>query len=188
MSAKRCASRTSGRPGPVHLSLPSDLLEERVESNAIVWPMRGAPARACAHRGGRRRGARRDRGRGAADHPRRPQLSNVSGRALLGEARSRDADAGGHPGKPARHRGRDARRILRSGAPRRPDRAHRQGARLHDPLGDRLVLRSRRAADRDRSRGRAGRARREEKGDGLCSAASRTRRAAETLIARAASE
>jgi len=29
---------TSGRPGPVHLSLPSDILEERVESNAIVWP------------------------------------------------------------------------------------------------------------------------------------------------------
>ena len=29
---------TSGRPGPVHLSLPSDLLDERVESNAIVWP------------------------------------------------------------------------------------------------------------------------------------------------------
>src|SRR5436309_713209 len=29
---------TSGRPGPMHLSLPSDLLEERVESNAIVWP------------------------------------------------------------------------------------------------------------------------------------------------------
>lgn len=28
----------SGRPGPVHLSLPSDLLEEWVESNAIVWP------------------------------------------------------------------------------------------------------------------------------------------------------
>jgi acetolactate synthase-1/2/3 large subunit len=29
---------TSGRPGPVHVSLPSDFLEERVESNAIVWP------------------------------------------------------------------------------------------------------------------------------------------------------
>src|SRR5882757_5183064 len=28
----------SGRPGPVHVSLPSDLLEGRVESNAIVWP------------------------------------------------------------------------------------------------------------------------------------------------------
>jgi thiamine pyrophosphate-dependent acetolactate synthase large subunit-like protein len=29
---------TSGRPGPVHVSLPSDLLDERVESNAIVCP------------------------------------------------------------------------------------------------------------------------------------------------------
>src|SRR5215216_4267924 len=29
---------TSGRPGPVHLSLPSDLLEERVEPGAIRWP------------------------------------------------------------------------------------------------------------------------------------------------------
>jgi acetolactate synthase-1/2/3 large subunit len=29
---------TSGRPGPVQLSLPSDLLDERVENNAIVWP------------------------------------------------------------------------------------------------------------------------------------------------------
>src|SRR6266700_6364830 len=29
---------TSGRPGPVHVSLPSDLLDEKVESNAIVWP------------------------------------------------------------------------------------------------------------------------------------------------------
>jgi acetolactate synthase-1/2/3 large subunit len=38
----------AGRPGPVHLSLPSDLLEERVESNAIVWPdsqATGTPAR-----------------------------------------------------------------------------------------------------------------------------------------------
>jgi acetolactate synthase-1/2/3 large subunit len=37
---------TTGRPGPVHVSLPSDLLEERVESNAIVWPeaLDGSPS------------------------------------------------------------------------------------------------------------------------------------------------
>ena len=29
---------TSGRPGPVHLSLPSDLLEALVDAGAIVWP------------------------------------------------------------------------------------------------------------------------------------------------------
>jgi acetolactate synthase-1/2/3 large subunit len=29
---------TSGRPGPVHLSLPSDLLDARVEDSAVVWP------------------------------------------------------------------------------------------------------------------------------------------------------
>jgi acetolactate synthase-1/2/3 large subunit len=28
----------SGRPGPVHLSLPSDILDETVEANAIRWP------------------------------------------------------------------------------------------------------------------------------------------------------
>ncbi|MFV0296643.1 MAG: thiamine pyrophosphate-binding protein [Hyphomicrobiaceae bacterium] len=28
----------AGRPGPVHLSLPSDLLDEKVEHNAIHWP------------------------------------------------------------------------------------------------------------------------------------------------------
>ena len=31
----------SGRPGPVHLSLPSDLLDETVEANAIRWPDAG---------------------------------------------------------------------------------------------------------------------------------------------------
>ena len=29
---------TAGRPGPVHLSLPSDLLDARVESSTVVWP------------------------------------------------------------------------------------------------------------------------------------------------------
>ena len=74
---------TSGRPGPVHLSLPSDLLEERVESNAIVWPdARQSAAPALA-------GAVADAVLAAiasAQRPiifARPQLSNVSGRALL---------------------------------------------------------------------------------------------------------
>src|ERR1700737_3093697 len=31
----------AGRPGPGHVSLPSALLEERVESNPIVWPDAG---------------------------------------------------------------------------------------------------------------------------------------------------
>jgi acetolactate synthase-1/2/3 large subunit len=32
---------TSGRPGPVHLSLPSDLLDAHVADNAAVWPEPG---------------------------------------------------------------------------------------------------------------------------------------------------
>jgi acetolactate synthase I/II/III large subunit len=73
---------TSGRPGPVHLSLPSDLLEERVESNAIVWPDRrgtavAAPALAEAVA---------DAVLAAAERPMifaGPQLSNPLGRTLL---------------------------------------------------------------------------------------------------------
>src|SRR4051812_35901148 len=74
---------TSGRPGPVHLSLPSDLLEERVESNAIVWPdarASAAPALTTAVA---------DATLAAIASAARPiifagpQVSNVSGRALL---------------------------------------------------------------------------------------------------------
>jgi acetolactate synthase-1/2/3 large subunit len=74
---------TSGRPGPVHLSLPSDLLEERVEANAIVWP----DARASA--GPPLTAAVADAVLAAIASAARPiilagpQLSNVSGRALL---------------------------------------------------------------------------------------------------------
>ena len=74
---------TSGRPGPVHLSLPSDLLEERVESNAIVWPdggERASPALAPAIADATLAAI------AAAARPiilAPPQLSSPSGRALL---------------------------------------------------------------------------------------------------------
>jgi acetolactate synthase I/II/III large subunit len=76
----------SGRPGPVHLSLPSDLLEERVESNAIVWPdeqAARAPVRKLAD-------AVADAILAAIATAQRPiilagpALSSVRGRALLG--------------------------------------------------------------------------------------------------------
>src|SRR5262249_6908686 len=68
---------------PVHLSLPSDLLEERVESNAIVWPQtRGGTSPALPD-------AVADATLAALSAAVRPiifappQLSSVSGRALL---------------------------------------------------------------------------------------------------------
>jgi len=36
--AKAIRIATSGRPGPVHLSLPSDLLDARVATGAVAWP------------------------------------------------------------------------------------------------------------------------------------------------------
>jgi acetolactate synthase I/II/III large subunit len=36
--AKALRLATSGRPGPVHLSLPSDILDATVPENAVVWP------------------------------------------------------------------------------------------------------------------------------------------------------
>jgi acetolactate synthase-1/2/3 large subunit len=34
----------SGRPGPVHVSLPSDLLDARIDDSAVTWPEPAAPS------------------------------------------------------------------------------------------------------------------------------------------------
>jgi acetolactate synthase-1/2/3 large subunit len=83
--AKAIRIARSGRPGPVHLSLPSDLLDQRVEHNAVVWPDQAAFSAAAV-----------DLGDPAADavlaiiaSAQRPlliagpQLANQSGRDLL---------------------------------------------------------------------------------------------------------
>jgi acetolactate synthase-1/2/3 large subunit len=74
---------TTGRPGPVHVSLPSDLLEEKVEASAIVWPERTAAS------GPGLADTNADQILAAVAGAARPiiiggpQLSNPSGRALL---------------------------------------------------------------------------------------------------------
>ena len=69
--------------------------------------------RARIARIGRGRRARRDRVGGAADHLRAAAAVQRQRPRAAGKARSRDAGACRDPRKPARHRGCDARRILR---------------------------------------------------------------------------
>jgi acetolactate synthase-1/2/3 large subunit len=78
---------TSGRPGPVHLSLPSDLLDVRVDAGEVTWPQRSERA-ASAHD---LVDAMADAVLAAIAGAARPiiiagpQLSSVDGRALLAE-------------------------------------------------------------------------------------------------------
>ncbi len=74
---------TSGRPGPVHVSLPSDLLDTRIEESAVLWPEPGTVARKPLP------ASATDEIAAAITAAKRPiiiagpQLSNVAGRALL---------------------------------------------------------------------------------------------------------
>lgn len=76
---------TSGRRGPVHLSLPSDLLDARVDDSAVVWPNGQAPRPAALP------DAMADKILAAIADAARPviiagpQMSTVAGRALLGK-------------------------------------------------------------------------------------------------------
>jgi acetolactate synthase-1/2/3 large subunit len=75
---------TSGRPGPVHVSLPSDLLDARIEDSAVDWPNWQALLPAALP------DATADKILAAIAEAARPviiagpQMSTVNGRALLG--------------------------------------------------------------------------------------------------------
>ena len=73
----------SGRRGPVHLSLPSDLLDARLDESSLAWPTIAAPAREAL---GDAECAKILSLLAAAERPiilAGPQLSNARGRDLL---------------------------------------------------------------------------------------------------------
>jgi acetolactate synthase I/II/III large subunit len=75
-----------GRPGPVHVSLPSDLLDETVGPDDVVWPENCAPSEGPGIATGTADGilaAIASSERPIIFAP--PSLSNVEGRALLRE-------------------------------------------------------------------------------------------------------
>ena len=81
----------SGRRGPVHVSLPSDLLDARLEENAVTWPTIRPTARAAL---GDADCAKLLSLLAAAKRPiilAGPQMSSVSGRGLLAKVEAATA-------------------------------------------------------------------------------------------------
>jgi len=73
----------SGRPGPVHLSLPSDLLDQRIEESAVIWPQPVTPTRALLANAAADEILTAIAGAARPIIIAGPQLSSVAGRALL---------------------------------------------------------------------------------------------------------
>jgi hypothetical protein len=125
---------TSGRHGPVHLSLPSDLLDARVESSAVVWPNWQALRPAVLP------DAMADKILTAIAEAARPvviagpQMSTVNGRALFAKLEAANAPRSSGRARAAPPTPRSA--PSRSHQARRSDRAARQGPRPHHQVGD----------------------------------------------------
>jgi acetolactate synthase-1/2/3 large subunit len=74
---------TSGRPGPVHLSLPSDLLDARVDESAVEWPQAVEPSIPRLDATAAEKILAAIAGSTRPLIVAGPQLSNVHGRAML---------------------------------------------------------------------------------------------------------
>ena len=154
----------AARPGPCQLAIGSSRGAGRKQRNCLAGYAESRRDGAGAPGRGRRCHTRGHRRRRTAGDPRRPATIEHQRTRTPRQTGGSDQGASRDPGEPTRHRRRHARGVSGSGAALRSDRASRQGSGLHDPVGIGPGIRSRRATDRDRSRGGAGRARR--KGEG----------------------
>jgi acetolactate synthase-1/2/3 large subunit len=74
---------TCGRPGPVHLSLPSDLLDQQADESAVIWPEPATPVLAPLAETAADKILAAIAGAARPIIIAGPQLSTVAGRALL---------------------------------------------------------------------------------------------------------